>query len=603
VRLNPTEFPHDDQATFELLSRGESAGVFQFESGGMVDTLKRLKPRRIQDLIAVSALYRPGPMENIPAYIRRHHGEEEVRYDDFPVAQEWLAPILEETYGIPVYQEQIMQIAQAVAGYSLGEADLLRRAMGKKKVEEMEKQRAVFERGAAERGIPPAEASGIFDLLEKFANYGFNKSHSAAYGELSFQTAYLKAHYPVEFAAALLTVERGDSDKVAEYVTDARRMGIEVLPPDINESRSDFTPVGNVVRFGLYGVKNVGDGAVQAIIKEREASGPFKDLYDFARRIDAQWINRRAFEHLIQAGAFDRFGDRATLLANVQGALQWGGAQRSQEAAGQMALFGAEEVRPPTLEPAEPLNDLEILKLEKDALGLYISAHPMASYPGLADAATCNLRSVEAVAERLLQTAAGGRIRLVLSGMLRNVTKRATRKGTMMARFDLADETGTQELVAFSRTFEQIADDLEDDRPAVVVAEASFADGSLRLVCDKLVPWQKRDGLPHVAVLSFKAADVSDEQLLELRSRMDEHAGRTPVRLDVKLHDSRASVQADGVRIDETSLEELQTACPWLQTAVTIDSQMLLKQAESAEQARRGAWRNGARSEASAPST
>ena len=601
VRLDPTEFPHDDPATFELLSRGDSAGVFQFESGGMVDTLKRLKPRRIQDLIAVSALYRPGPMENIPAYIRRHHGEEEVRYDDFPVAKDRLAPILEETYGIPVYQEQIMQIAQAVAGYSLGEADLLRRAMGKKKVEEMEKQRAIFERGASELGIPSAEASGIFDLLEKFANYGFNKSHSAAYGELSFQTAYLKAHYPVEFAAALLTVERGDSDKVAEYVTDARRMGIEVLPPDINESRGDFTPVGDVVRFGLHGVKNVGDGAVEAIIHEREASGPFKDLHDFARRIDSQWINRRAFEHLIQAGAFDRFGDRATLLANVASALQWGSAQRNQEAAGQMALFGAEEVRPPTLEPAEPLDDLARLKLEKDALGLYISAHPMASYPGLADAATCDLRSVERTVERTLQAAPGGRTRIVLAGLLENVTKRPTRKGTMMARFDLADETGTVELVAFSRTFEQIADDLVDDRPAVVVAEASFMDGSLRLVCERLYPWDQRENLPHVAVLTFDAADVTDEQLLDLRSRMDEHAGPTPVRLDVGLQDGRAKVQADGLRVDTSSLAILEAECPWLTTSMTIDSQRLVAQAEAADQERRSAWRGGARGEASAP--
>ncbi|MDF1524512.1 MAG: DNA polymerase III subunit alpha, partial [Trueperaceae bacterium] len=269
VALDPDAFPHDDPETFELLSRGDAAGVFQFESPGMVDTLRKLKPRRIQDLIAVSALYRPGPMENIPTYIRRHHGQEEVAFDDVPTAAPLLEPILAETYGIPVYQEQIMQIAQAVAGYSLGEADLLRRAMGKKKVAEMQRHRAIFEAGAGARGIPKIEANRIFDLLEKFANYGFNKSHSAAYGMLSFQTAYLKAHYPVAFAAALLTVERGNSDKVAEYVTDARHMGVPVLPPDINTSNGDFTPDGDVVRFGLYGVKNVGDGAVDHLLRER----------------------------------------------------------------------------------------------------------------------------------------------------------------------------------------------------------------------------------------------------------------------------------------------------------------------------------------------
>jgi len=590
VQLNPSAFPHDDAATFELLSRGEAAGVFQFESGGMVDTLKKLKPRRIQDLIAVSALYRPGPMENIPAYIRRHHGQEEVRFDDFEVSEPLLAPILEETYGIPVYQEQIMQIAQAVAGYSLGEADLLRRAMGKKKVAEMERQRKVFERGAAEKAIPAAEANRIFDLLEKFANYGFNKSHSAAYGELSFQTAYLKAHYPVEFAAALLTVERANSDKVAQYVADTRHMGIAVLPPDINESRGDFTPVGEVVRFGLHGVKNVGDAAVEHVVAERERNGPFKDLFDFCRRCESSLINKRALEHLVKAGAFDAMGDRATLLANVESAMKWGTAQRESDAAGQMALFAAEELKPPALEAGEELTDLDRLKLEKDALGLYISAHPMRSYPGLAEAASCPVDHVEAwLSEQRSTGEAGGRLKVVLSGILQNVAKRPTRKGSMMARFEVADESGSREVVAFSRIFDEIASLLEEDAPVVLVAEASEDGEAVRLVADRLIRWDARDAVPEVAVLRFDPREIAEHQLLELRSRIDEASGTTPVQLRFPSSRGVVTWSAEGIRVDASRLGELEAHCPWLRTSVTIDRARLLVD-------RGPAWSRGSRS-------
>ena len=575
--LDPASFPHDDPATFELLSRGEAAGVFQFESGGMVDTLKKLKPRRIQDLIAVSALYRPGPMENIPTYIRRHHGQDEVSFDDFPTSEALLAPILEETYGIPVYQEQIMQIAQAVAGYSLGEADLLRRAMGKKKVAEMERQRKVFTAGAGEKGIPEDEANRIFDLLEKFANYGFNKSHSAAYGELSFQTAYLKAHYPVEFAAALLTVERANSDKVAQYVADTRHMGISVLPPDINESRGDFTPVGGVVRFGLHGVKNVGDGAVEHVIAERERGGAFKDLFDFCRRVDTSLVGKRALEHLVKAGAFDALGDRAALLANLEGALKWGAAQRESQAAGQMALFGADDLKPPALEPAGALSELDRLRMEKEALGLYISAHPMRSYPGLAEAASCPVDGIERwLHEQRAAGEHGGRLKAVLSGILQNVAKRPTRKGTMMARFEIADESGAREVVAFSRVFDEIADALLEDAPVVLVAEVSEEDEAVRLVADRLIRWDAREGVPEVAVLRFDPREIAPHQLLELRSLLDETAGTTPVQLRFESERGLVTWAAEGVTVNAQRLSEIENACPWLRVGVTVDRGRLL---------------------------
>ncbi|UCH24584.1 MAG: DNA polymerase III subunit alpha [Trueperaceae bacterium] len=574
LTLDPDAFPLEDEATFALLSRGEAAGVFQFESPGMVDTLKKLKPRRIQDLIAVSALYRPGPMENIPTYIRRHHGLEEVDYSDFPDSEELLAPILEETYGIPVYQEQIMQIAQAVAGYSLGQADLLRRAMGKKKVKEMETQRQVFCQGASGHGIAKAEANRIFDLLEKFANYGFNKSHSAAYGMLSYQTAYLKAHFPVEFAAALLTVERGNSDKVAQYVADARHLGIEVLPPDINESKADFTPIGELVRFGLYGIKNVGDGAVEHILSERERGGNYKDLADFCRRIDVSLVNKRALEHLIKAGAFDRIDRRSQLLADLEGAMKWGAVQRSQAELGQFSLFGTEQLEPPKRDDARELSELDLLRLEKEALGLYISAHPMQNYPGLSEAASCQINRLESWFETEREQSRG-RQRVVLAGILQNVVKRPTRRGSMMARFEIADQTGNREVVAFSRTYERIADRLHEDAPVVLVADLSDEGESLRIVADEVLVWNLNE-LPKVVILELDLHQVERRQLEDLRSQVDLLSGITPLRFRVQDGQQRVDYAVERVRIDAGRLEELQRAFPWLTATVTVNRDHLL---------------------------
>ena len=473
-----------------------------------------------------------------------------------------------------------MQIAQRVAGYSLGEADLLRRAMGKKKLAEMEQQRAVFERGAGERGIPADEANRIFDLLEKFANYGFNKSHSAAYTLISYQTAYLKAHYPIAFAAALLTVERANSDKVAQYVADARHLGIEVLPPDVNESGGDFTPVGDVIRFGLYGVKNVGDTAVDHLLRERERGGRFTSLFDLCTRVDTQLLNKRALESLAKGGAFDAFGDRAALLAGLEGAMRWGAAQREQAAGGQFGLFGAEALPEPVLPEATVFAPLERLRLEKEALGLYLSSHPMATYPGLADAATVRVSEIDAWFARSRASGSGnGRVKVVLAGMLQSVVKRPTRKGTMMARFELADETGAREVVAFSRTFEAIQDLLADDAPAVLVAEVSEDGDGIRLVADRLIRWDRRHegGVPEVAVLSFDLQGLGEHQLLELRSCLDEHAGATPVRLRVLAPEGTIHYQLDGVKLDAGALAAVHDTCPWLQACVTVDAVALTR--------------------------
>jgi len=590
IDLDPDAFPQDDPETFALLSRGEAAGVFQFESPGMIDTLKRLKPKRIQDLIAVTALYRPGPMENIPAFIRRHHGIEEIDYSDFPVSAPVLAPILQETQGFPVYQEHVMEIVRAVAGYSLGQADIMRRAMGKKKVEEMERQRAVFVEGAKKNGVGAEESGRIFDMLERFANYGFPRAHAAAYGVVSYQTAYLKAHFPVEFAAALLTVERGDSDKVAHYIADARHRGIEVLAPDINASRADFTPVGEVVRFGLHGIRNVGEAAVEHILLEHDKGGPFTDLFDFCARVDLTVVNKRAVEFLVKAGAFDHLAPavadgplaaRASLLAGLDTAMKWGAAKREQTVHGQLSLFEDVTIVPPTLAAVDDYNELDMLRYEKEALGIYISAHPMASYPGLSQAASCTAAGVAAFFRK--HSAAGnGRVRAVLAGLIQNAVKRPTRKGSMMARFELADESGSHEVVAFGRRFDEVAPLLEEDRPAVVVVEITDEGEGARLIVERLIRWDLRgtdggQGAPEVALLGFDLDAVDQPQLLELRSMLDDVSGVLPVRLELHGRDGTDYLyQVDGVRVDADRLEELRSSYPWLSIGVTVDRQALL---------------------------
>ena len=595
IDLDPDAFPLDDAKTFELLSRGEAAGVFQFESPGMVDTLRKLKPNRVQDLIAVSALYRPGPMENIPTYIRRHHGADEDPYADFPASREYLESILEETYGIPVYQEQIMQIAQAVAGYTLGEADLLRRAMGKKKLEEMEKQRAIFERGAAKKGISKGEADRIFDLLEKFANYGFNKSHSAAYGALSYQTAYIKAHYPLEFAAALLTVERMNSDKVAEYIADARRAGIKILPPDINESRGDFTPVGDdTIRFGLYGVKWVSETVADQVLRFRERASNFRNLFDFCKHVDSGTLNKRGLESLIKAGAFDRFGSRDELLETVSTAMRWGAEQRERQASGQFSLFGETEAAPPLEVSRKRSKKLELLRFEKEALGLYISDHPMNSYPGLSAAASCPVDGVEAWFKQMRASADTNqygplRLKVALAGMLQNIVKKPTKKGTMMARFELADESGSREVVAFSRTYDEVADRLVEDAPAVLIAELSEDGDAVRVVADRLIRWEEREGLPKVAIAEFDLDEVDAHLLYDFRSQVDEYAGRLPLRFKVRSQRGVATYATENIRIDEEKLRELEASCPWLKTTVTVDRDALLRERDNGNRYRKAA--------------
>ena len=326
VKIVPEDLPLDDHATYEIFCKGFTSGVFQFESSGMRDILRRYQPSRLEDLTALNALYRPGPIQGgmVDDFIERKWGRRAVQYD-LPELKE----LLEETYGVIVYQEQVMQISNRIAGYSLGDADLLRRAMGKKKAEEMAKQRERFVNGALERGFPQKKVEKIFDLMEQFAGYGFNKSHSAAYAYLAFVTAYLKAHYPIDFLAALLTSETGNTAKVVKYINECREMGIRILPPDVNQSEWSFTPDGEAIRFGLGAVKNLGQSAVEAIAKARETEGAFTSIYQFCERVDLSAINRRMIESLIKAGAMDSLeGTRSQKMAALESAME--SAQRVQ---------------------------------------------------------------------------------------------------------------------------------------------------------------------------------------------------------------------------------------------------------------------------------
>ncbi|GGM92832.1 hypothetical protein GCM10007092_02450 [Thermus composti] len=976
VELDYDRLPLDDPETFALLSRGETKGVFQLESGGMTATLRGLKPRRFEDLIAILSLYRPGPMEHIPTYIRRHHSQEPVSYSEFPHAEKYLRPILDETYGIPVYQEQIMQIASAVAGYSLGEADLLRRTMGKKKVEEMQKHRERFLRGAKERGVPEEEANRLFDMLEAFANYGFNKclpgraqvvdyrtgrrvsvgalargevkgvwvpsldektlrlvprpvvaafssgrarvyrlrtatgrtleatanhplytpegwcplgalrpgdfvalprhlpylpsaslkpheldllgfalaegnlrhpsgfylytsseeelaamlealggfpntrakvvwrrgvahvyvgredrrqpagaveflrelgllglsawekrlpevvfrlppeevarflgrlwvgdggidpegrlvhyatasealardvqhlllrlglqsrlvakefpykegrkgwvvyllggleaarrfaewvgpylvgkraedlrrllsgweeagrstkdvlpldflplvrravaeaamgapaafleahgfaqgllrpgkgrkglaratvlrlatltqsldllrlagaevywdrvealeplgeeevfdltvegthtfvaedvivhnSHAAAYSLLSYQTAYVKAHYPVEFMAALLSVERHDSDKVAEYIRDARSMGIAVLPPDINRSGFDFKVVGKEILFGLSAVKNVGEGAAEAILRERERGGPFRSLGDLLRRLDEKVLNKRTLESLIKAGALDTFGDRARLLASLEALLRWAAEAREKARSGMLGLF-AEVEEPPLLE-APPLDEITRLRYEKEALGIYVSGHPVLRYPGLREAASCPLDELEDFIRGLPP-----RPRVLLAGMVEEVVRKPTRSGGMMARFVLSDETGALEAVVFGRAYEAVSPKLREDTPLLVLAEVEREEGGLRVLAQ--AAWTHEEVAEAAKALEVEVdhALLDEKGIALLKSLLDEHPGTLPLYLKVQGPFGEALFALREVRVSEEALEALE---------------------------------------------
>ncbi len=489
ISLDLGSIPMDDGETYRLLSAGETTGVFQLESSGMRAILKELKPSVFEDIIAVLALYRPGPMEQIPEFIRRKHGA------TISYLHPKLEEILHNTYGIIVYQEQVMQIARDLAGYSLGRADLLRRAMGKKKKEIMDEERRNFVHGlkspggeviipgAVKLGVPEDLADSIFDLMAKFAEYGFNKGHATAYAVISYQTAWLKANYPLEFMAALLTSVMGSSDKVSFYIEECRKMGIEILPPDVNESYHTFSISGKSIRFGLAAIKNVGAGAVQSVIAERSSGGPYSSLADFCGRVDGKVLNKRVLESLIKSGAFHSLGlNRAQLLQMLEPSLEVAQSRQRDMASGQISLFdlgqtGAVQVKIPQV---EEFGSKEVLAMEKELLGLYLSGHPLREFSGRLE------QIVSHSATDLVQ--AEDECKLVLAGVITASRKTVTKKGEAMAYFKLEDINSAVEVLVFPRVFLQFGSLVADDSLIVLEGRLARNEEEYRVFAERIRP-------------------------------------------------------------------------------------------------------------------
>jgi DNA polymerase-3 subunit alpha len=562
IRAHTPDFDIDDiiledKPTFDLLNAGETIGVFQLESGGMIALCKQFGVDRIEDIIALIALYRPGPMDLIPDFIDRKKGKKKVKY---------LHPLLEqvskETHGILIYQEQVQKAANVLAGYSLGDADLLRRAMGKKSPEEMAKQRIIFVEGAAKvNNIPKKQADEIFDLLEKFAGYGFNKSHSAAYGLISYQTAFLKANYAVEFMAALLSNEINNTDKISVFVAECKRMGVEILPPDVNHSELKFAPeAGDAsrrqVRFGLAAVKNVGGAAMRLAINDRRANGKFESLDDFARRLDTKAVNKKILESLIRSGAFDFGGeDRARMLARIDQVTASAASAQKDRMSGQVSLFGDMEVdfgAPPAELDADgeaievaPMSKDDMFTAEKELLGFYVTGHPLDAYAGAIAKGKFEQLGV-------LEQLRDGK-KYEFAGSIASLDMRYTKKGGQpFAIMTLEDFTGQAEVMVWNETWVKVNEVLAKGAVVKMKAkvETDSRSESKRLTAENISLLEKvelppgedgnRSGLCNgngngngALTLHLKPSNCTTEDLLFIRSAAEKHRGSTPLRLRI----------------------------------------------------------------------
>ncbi len=544
-RLDIDRIPLDDPKVYELLCRGETTGVFQLEGSGMKELMVKLRPSTFEDIIALVALYRPGPLGSgmVEDFIRRKHGEIPIEYQ-LPE----LEPILRDTYGVIVYQEQVMQIAQVLADYSLGEADLLRRAMGKKNPEEMAKQKSRFLDGARRKGIDPKKAEKIFDLMAKFAEYGFNKSHSAAYALVAYQTAYLKAHHPVEFMAALLTNDRANTDKVVKDIAECREMGIRVLPPDVNESDLHFTAVGDAIRFGLAAVKNVGEAAIENVLRARREDGPFRGLADFCNRVDLQKVNRKVIESLIRCGAFDSLGGtRAQYLAYLDRAMEQAASLQRDRARGQTNLFDLFAGNGPGDGPSRsdddlpdvpPLSASEELRAEKEVLGMYLTGHPLAEWGELLQ--SCTDVPLAELGDR------PDRSTVTVGGIVAARRVIRTKSGSRMAFFTLEDLTGTVEVVAFSEVFAR-AEALIDteDVPLVVRGTLEKNEESAKILAEEILTLEAApERLTREVHIQVNAALHTRKDLEALRRLLSapENRGTTPAFLHIVIPERAEAV-------------------------------------------------------------
>jgi DNA polymerase-3 subunit alpha len=567
--LDINDIPLEDTASFELLKRAETTAVFQLESSGMKDLIKRLQPDRFEDIVALVALFRPGPLQSgmVDNFINRKHGREALSYPDAQYQHEWLKPILEPTYGIILYQEQVMQIAQELAGYTLGGADLLRRAMGKKKPEEMAKQREVFEQGAAEKGVDPRLAIHIFDLVEKFAGYGFNKSHSAAYALVSYQTAWLKAHYPAPFMAAVMSSELQNTDKIVIFVEECHNMELELKHPDVNEGAYMFTvnPAGEII-YGLGAIKGLGEGPIGEMLETREKGGPFEDLFDFCARTDPRKVNRRAIEALIRSGAFDSLGeDRAVLMASVDDALQAAQQKANNVAAGIEDMFEQHHEASnggdvyAAFRNARPWSARDTLAGEKETLGLWITGHPFDEYEK-------ELRKIAPT--RIADLRDDGSKSQLITGLVVSMRTMKTKRGDTMAVLKLDDRSDRIEVTLFGDVYNEYRELLLKD--SIVILEGAVAhddySGELGMRVNTVRSLEQARQSYSAELQIALHDDAVCAELVDRIHHVLEHAGegQCPVSFWYSQTDNRARICAgDSWRVapSDDLIQQLQECC------------------------------------------
>jgi DNA polymerase-3 subunit alpha len=549
TELDPDRFPLDDGPSYQLLSEARTFGVFQLESAGMRDALRRLKPQRIEDIIAMVALYRPGPMDLIDEFVDRKHGRSPIAYEH-PLMERHL----QETYGIMVYQEQVMRLAADLAGLTLGEADTLRKAMGKKDRELMAQQREKFISGCRANKIEGRKAEKIWEQIDKFAGYGFNKSHAACYGLVAYQTAYLKANYPVEFMAALLTSEMDKTDKIVQYIEESRAMGLRVEPPDVNGSGAPFSASGDAIRFGLAAIKNVGSTAIESIVRARREAGPFPSLEDLCSRVDLRLVNRRVLESLVKAGACDSLGTtRAGLLSGLDQAMDLGQRRQRDREEGQASLFDALG-GPPAPRPAAKAVTAgvpewpqeEMLAYEKEVLGFYLSGHPLEQYRevagrlGVATAADLAARPVAA--------------RVLLLGQVSAVTESSTKSGNRMAFVTLELVDGSVPVTVFPEPYRACAAALRERGPVLVRGRTDDSDKGRVVLAEEVKPLDEAlaagragdtGGQALTCRIRMRGGEASvDARLASLKALCHEHRGRTPLFVHVLLPEHEVVVRA-----------------------------------------------------------
>jgi len=558
VEIVPTQLPLDDEKTFKLLQEGNTIGVFQLESRGMRNLMRRLKPTVFEDIIALVALYRPGPLNSgmAESYIKRKHGQEKVDYI-FPE----LEPVLKETYGLFIYQEQIMQIANILAGYSLGEADLLRRAMGKKKKEIMEEQRSIFVSRAVERGYPRDKIEKLFDDIAKFAEYGFNKSHSAAYGFLAYVTAYLKAHYPKELFATMLSIDYDKPDEIVKFIKDCKENGIEVLPPDVNRSGALFNIEGDSIRFGLAGIKGVGEKAAQHIEEVRKEGGEFKDIYDFCQRVDLKTVNRKVIEALIKAGAFDSTGvPRSVNMEVLDKAMGVAQSIQKSRSRGLMSLFGDEDAVIDKEFPEIPeWPDNVKLEYERQAIGFYLSGHPLLEYKDFIEFGFNSTAEEEEWKDGQ---------EVLLAGAITEVKLRRSQRGELWATVELSDLDGTVSILVFPNVYKEISALLTEGSTVVVRGVVKEEEESKSVRAKEVFPLKEAiaEKVSSI-VIKLETQEITDSFLGKLKKFIKENSAPNgkPIVVEAELPDCFVKLQLNPdyrLPVDREVLRGLQRLIP-----------------------------------------